>query len=166
MRFNTTIKILWEQYYPYIITIFILGGILWLSHNEYVNILKTNNNSIVLNTINDKLFSDGVLNTILTIEGIIFGFLLAVLALTIQSTSLSIQELKKAGRFNEMIAYNKHSVICAFYTIIFTVILLLTNECFEGIAFTFFKYIWGGFTILNVILTYRFLDIFYTITKE
>ena len=99
-------------------------------------------------------------------ESIIFGFLLAVLALTVQSNSISIRELRKSNRFNELIVYNKHAVICAFWTIILTTILLLVGEYLEGYVCIIFKYIWGGFSILNLFLTYRFLDIFYVLSKE
>ena len=159
-------RIVWEKGYPYILTVILLVGISIFSCIDFLGDLRTENGVLIINAINLKLFSDSFLNCVLTVESIIFGFLLAVLALTVQSNSISIRELRKSNRFNELIVYNKHAVICAFWTIILTTILLLVGEYLEGYVCTILKYIWGGFSILNLFLTYRFLDIFYVLSKE
>lgn len=159
-------RMIWERGYPYILTVVLLGGIFIFSCIDFLTDLKTENGVLIINAINLKLFSDNFLNCVLTVESIIFGFLLAVLALTLQSNSISIQELRSSNRFNELIVYNKHAVICAFWTIILTTILLLVGEYLEGWVCIALKYIWGGFSILNLFLTYRFLDIFYVLSKE
>lgn len=149
----------WEKYYPYLITLFLLAIILWYANSDRVNLT-------ILESTKKNLFSNGFLGSILTIESILLGFLLMVLTLTLQSNNKNMQELRKSKRFNELISYNRNAVIFSFWTIITTTIVMLTYGGLDHIVYSIFLYVWGGCTLISVIATFRFLDIFYALIKE
>ncbi|GAA4917447.1 hypothetical protein [Mucilaginibacter defluvii] len=119
--------------------------------------------------IDMESFSDKAID----ISSISFGFLLAVLALLLQSDTPSIQRIKQGGRFNELINFNKKAVVAsallaiiALLYLSFKVAIIHSSIYICGISIHEFIdcVILAVFTF-QVIEVYLFLDLFYTIIK-
>ena len=91
-------------------------------------------NTIVQN-IYAGVFNDEFLTAILTAASIVFGFLLTAITIIYQSENQIIIELKRAGRFQELINFNKTAVKWTFYLVVTTSIFLMTYECAHSIPF-------------------------------
>ena len=152
-------RLLWERNYPYIIALLLIIMIGILSHEDLPC-------QIIMDQLKTKILSENILGAILTVESILFGFLLTVLTLTLQSDATSINEIKRAGRISELISYNKNAVITSFLTIITTTIVMLTHDITTHYLYTAFLYLWGFITLTNLLSTYRFLDIFYALIHK
>lgn len=145
----------WERWYPSFIAV-ILTFIFYFFCNDEV---KT------------AVFTKEILNTCINISGIIFGFLLTVLALLLQSESKAILLIKQYGRFGQLIQYNKIAVYSAALTLILSFLLLITfdltiTQRFWEIFVEVSKYIWVFIVFSLMTKTYRYIDIFYTLIKE
>ncbi len=68
------------------------------------------------------------LDKVISISSTLFGFLLAVLALIIQSNSSTVEEMKRHGSFVRLIRLNKMTVTLAIITSFYSLILLLGLE--------------------------------------
>ena len=159
-------KLFWERYYPYILAIIFVVIAVVISNLEFIKCIKATDGNYLVDKITNKMFADTVLGNILTIGGILFGFLLTVLAIVLQMDSPNIKELKKVGRFHELVSYNKQAVLAILIMMIFTVVLLISNNCIDSYFYIVFKYIWGAVSVLSMLLTYRFLDIFYVFANN
>lgn len=155
MRFiigKPTIKLYFERWYPFLGTS-ILCLILFYFRNK----------SIVI-SMSDALYDSTFLTAILTALSIIFGFLLTSLATIYNSESKPVQALKDAGRFKELIAYNKTAVKWIFFSVILTSIFLLSFKIENTIPYyEYFGSLWVYTTIYAMFLSYRFLGIFYAL---
>lgn len=121
------------------------------------------NNTIVQN-IYAGVFSDEFLTAILTAASIVFGFLLTAITIIYQSESPIIVELKRAGRFQELINFNKTAVKWTFYLVITTSIFLMTYEYAHSIPYYFhFVGLWVYMAFYTCLTSIRFLKIFYLI---
>lgn len=130
---------------------------------------------VFYNYCNDKVksvvFTKEIVNTCITISGVLFGFLLTVLALLLQSESKSILLIKEYGRFGELVQYNKIAVYSAASTLMLSFILLVTFDLSFTqevwmLLFNVLKYLWVFFVFSTMTKTYRYIDIFYTLIKE
>lgn len=121
------------------------------------------NNAIVQN-IYAGVFSDEFLTAILTAASIVFGFLLTAITIIYQSESPIIVELKRAGRFQELINFNKTAVKWTFYLVIITSIFLMTYERAHSIPYyDHFVGLWVYMVFYTCLTSIRFLKIFYLI---
>ncbi len=109
------------------------------------------------------------------ISSISFGFLLAVLALLMQSETTGIKRIKEAGRFSELIAYNKKSVMASAVLAVMCLIYVsldIPESYKQHLLFgsTTIGLIWDsivfGFFAFQIMSVYLFLDLFYFIVKQ
>lgn len=103
------------------------------------------------------------ISTVITIESIIFGFLLTALALTIQTSTPSMTHIRQSGSYKKFIRYNKWAAYCSLLVVILSAILFL---CPEKLPDYLYIKIWFGFIIFSFLLTYRYLRIFYIVINE
>lgn len=143
--------LLWlERYYPFLSTMVICV------------LLYVFRSTSAISNLYMSVYNDTFLTAILTALSIIFGFLLTALTTIYQSTSQSIKEVKQAGRFDELISYNKKAVKWVFFSVVLTAIFLLSFQLESKIPrYDYFVGIWIYVTIYSTFLSYRFLDIFY-----
>ena len=108
------------------------------------------------------------------ISSISFGFLLAVLALLLQTNNSKIEKIKLAGRFSELISFNKKAVTAsALLAIIslFYVSLNLQIYNYQLLNFCSLSYTSIADLVFFAVFTYQiavvylFLDLFYFIIK-
>lgn len=143
-----------ERCYPYFFTFIIC---LFLYYNQEKYIIKEMFQSIC---------NDTFLTTIIAALSIAWGFLLSTFTILIQSNTKAIAEIRRVKRFSELVNYNKTAVYCVFITTILTSILLLIIKI-KNITYLYvLKSIWVILIILSIFLCYRFLRLFYILTKE
>lgn len=145
---------LWEKWYPSLIALFA---------TVCFYIFDTED-------IKKVLFTKEIMNTCITISGILFGFLLTILALLLQSESKAIELIKKYNRFGELIHYNRIAVYSSALSLILSFVLLIIiglsiTKSHWIIALDILKVIWLYFTLATMTKTYRYIDIFYTLIK-
>jgi hypothetical protein len=112
----------------------------------------------------DRDFFDKVI----TITTTLFGFLLAILTLLVQSNSATVVAMKKHGSFKRLINYNKTIVLLSAIVCFLSLILLLSRdrliaeqhieflECFGLINLFFF--LWACFdTLVFVLIFYKII---------
>lgn len=112
--------------------------------------------------ITEKDFFDKVI----TITTTLFGFLLAVLTLVIQSSSPTVTMMKKHGSYKRLINYNKTIVLLSAIVCFISLVLLLGREKLLVEHFEILKYS----SLVNFLLftwtcfdTFVFVLIFYKI---
>lgn len=145
----------WEKYYPAIISIFIclIGGLM--------------QNSTWGKSINKIIFDGQFVGTIITIEGILFAFLLTVLTMTIQSTSINIEIIKRANRFKELIRYNKISVLTTLFSVMTSLIVYITILLEANDAIIIIRNnIWCFLVSYSIISSYRYTSLFFKIVLD
>lgn len=115
-------------------------------------------------------FSDLFYDKLVDFTGIVFGFLITVLTILLQSNNESIKLLKKYNRFKDLIFYNKEVVVFSALICFYTILIIALKDNFNfGNPLTLKKY---GLLFLLFLITlmickiYTFLKIFYTIIKE
>lgn len=120
----------------------------------------------------DKLkfiFDVTFLDKIISITTTLFGFLLAILTLIIQSNSSTINKMKKHGSFKRLILLNKLTVITSIINCIYSLLLLFAKENLENKSLTalkIFSSINVGIFTFVIINTMIFTIIFYRIILE
>lgn len=139
-----------ERYYPHV-----------LAFSSTLLVYLCRKTEFIMHIVN-KLFEPEVLNLYITIQSIIFGFLLTVLAMSEQSSSKAIELLRSDGRIKELFKYNKTAVYSSCICIIFALFFVVT----EGYVFPNIMYqlILGLFSFIinfNILATFRYLRIFY-----
>lgn len=103
-----------------------------------------------------------IVNAIMNIAGIIFGFLFASLAMIVQGTSSKLIELMTERKvlFNRIIKYNRFVVILSLIVAIISFIILIFKDCIHNN-----KYINAFYSFLIIMMfcyTITFLRIFYS----
>jgi len=141
-----------ERYFPYILFVLFLSSAIIPPTSRLIdNQLHALANSI-------SIFN--LVTVILTIESILFGFLLTVLALTLQISNKAIDLIKKADRFNELIRYNRSAVYSCFAATFIGLVLIL----FPQIPSTSICYVfWFGVSLLSFFLSIRYVRLFFKI---
>ena len=106
---------------------------------------------------------------IISITTTLFGFLLAILTLIIQSNSPTIIKMKNHGSFKRLILLNKLTVITSIINCIYSLILAFTKTIIETKSHILLKILTtinlGVFTFV-IINTLIFTIIFYRIILE
>lgn len=104
----------------------------------------------------------------------LFGFLLAILALTINSTNSNLLIMKEHGSFLRLVRYHKVAVLLAFSLVLYSIIMYSIIETTNGINYFIAHYgsncykllvaihtgvsVWAAIdTILFVLIFYRIL---------
>lgn len=122
----------------------------------------------------EKLDMGKFVDKAIDISSISFGFLLAVLALLVQTSNSKIERIKVAGRFSELITFNKKAVMAsallAIISLIYVGLNLQTNNnqgyIFESLSFKLFAdIVFFAIFIYQIAVVYLFLDLFYFIMK-
>lgn len=109
------------------------------------------------------------LDKIISITTTLFGFLLAILTLIIQSNSSTINKMKSHGSFKRLILLNKLTVLTSIINCIYSLILSFTTKLIEVKSLTLLKIATTinigifSFVIVNTLL---FTIIFYRIILE
>jgi hypothetical protein len=109
------------------------------------------------------------LDKIISITTTLFGFLLAILTLIIQSNSSTINKMKSHGSFKRLILLNKLTVLTSIINCIYSLILSFTTKLIEVKSLTLLKMATTinigifSFVIVNTLL---FTIIFYRIILE
>lgn len=108
------------------------------------------------------------------ISSISFGFLLAVLALLLQTNNSKIERIKVAGRFSELISFNKKAVsasaLLAIISLFYVSSNLQTYNCqlanFSTLSCTSIAdLVFFAVFAYQISVVYLFLDLFYFIIK-
>jgi hypothetical protein len=138
-----------ERYFLYVLSI--LFGILLACYTDPKTVLC----------------KSGIFDKAIDVGGILFGFLLTVLTLLIQTNSAVIKQLKNGGRFKDLISYNKEAVFCSVLLFSYSFLLLIYAE-YIVVYTSFFvdKIAYGLFAsivLITVLKTYKFTKIFYKI---
>lgn len=121
-------------------------------------------NNPVIQIIYAGIFNDSFLTAILTVASIVFGFLLTAITIIYQSDNPVITEIKRAGRFKELINFNKTAVKWTFFLVIATSVFLMTYENTNSIPYyQYFVGLWVYITVYTCLTSIRFLNIFYSI---
>lgn len=109
------------------------------------------------------------LDKVISITTTLFGFLLAILTLIIQSNSSTISKMKRHGSFERLILLNKLIVLTSIINCIYSLILSFTTCLIEIKSLTLLKITTtiniGIFTFV-IINTLLFTIIFYRIILE
>lgn len=144
-----------EKYYPYFIAVLYLI----LIFLPCVRAILVSYISKALNMFNYR----DLISQIMTVQSILFGFLLTVLAITIQGNTESISYIKKSGRFNELISFNKQAIYSSLISVFVSLALYLlpTKEPSSTSLL-----LWFGLTMLSFLLALRYIRIFFLIIKE
>jgi hypothetical protein len=104
------------------------------------------------------------------VSSISFGFLLAVLALLLQTQTPKLDRIKSAGKFGELVGLNRRAVVSSSIVAIVSLLYVSVN-----IGLTNFQYniniaiLFDSFILVTaiylVIVVYQFLDLFYFLIK-
>jgi hypothetical protein len=109
------------------------------------------------------------LDKIISITTTLFGFLLAILTLIIQSNSSTINKMKSHGSFKRLILLNKLTVLTSIINCIYSLILSFTTNLIKIKSLTLLKISTtiniGIFTFV-IVNTLLFTIIFYRIILE
>lgn len=115
------------------------------------------------------LDSRDFLDNIVGISSTLFGFLLAILTLIIQSESPTIIQMKNHGSFHRLVSLNKITVLSSIISCIFSFLIGVTKEILEFKFIELLKILaclnaaLFGFVILNTLI---FTLIFYRIINN
>jgi len=109
------------------------------------------------------------LDKIISITTTLFGFLLAILTLIIQSNSSTITKMKNHGSFKRLILLNKSTVLTSIINCIYSLILAFSIELIEIKSLILLKIattINVGIFSFVLVNTFLFTIIFYRIILE
>lgn len=125
--------------------------------------LAAYNNWNTFSFIGDVSFFD----KLITISTTLFGFLLTVLTLIIQSSSPLVIKMKKYGSYKRLITYNKAIVILCVVICLFSLVLNCTRNILNDHGFVYLAlpsainfalFLWSLInTIIFVLIFYRIL---------
>ena len=115
------------------------------------------------------IIDETFLDKIISITTSLFGFLLAILTLIIQSNSSTINRMKKHGGYKRLLLINKRIVVASIINCSFSLLLLITKKIIEIKSLVLLKFVGsiniGIFTFI-IIETLIFTMIFYKIIIE
>lgn len=144
-----------EEVYPYLISTVIVVSIWKFIPNEFIS----------------KIFLVRIIESVLTISGILFGFLMTVLTLLLQTNTEGIKAIKDANKFENLLNYNKHAVYNTVISMVVSLILLIFIDEEKNISMNKWYNLLLGYTWVFIISsmllnTYRYTRIFYTLIKK
>lgn len=114
--------------------------------------------------------SEIVFDKTVDFSGIIFGFLITVLTILIQTDNPAIAKLKAGNRFKDLIAFNKRVIFISALLCFFSVLILIFKEyelyksSNQVKQYCMTVYIFLFVTLIHT--TYDFLKIFYEIIRS
>lgn len=146
---------LWEKYNPYILSACLL-----------IFFCKTTSEEV-----QRKIFRENIFESVLTLSGIAFGFLITVLSLLLQMTNRSLKMLKELDKFDLLISYNKQAVYNSAITMIMSLVLLIlsSSKDFNPLASidrVIIGYLWLYLILCMVLDTYRYTSLFFKIVRS
>lgn len=145
----------WEKYYPYILSVILIIVIYKYIPSE----------------LEFNIFRSNIFDSVLTLSGIAFGFLITVLSLLLQMTNRSLKLLKELDKFDLLISYNKQAVYNSAITMIFSLVLLImfSNENITlPISYQelIVGYVWLYSILCMFFNTYRYTSLFFKIVRS
>lgn len=146
---------LWESYYPIVLST-VITIIFFCFCPDVIAV---------------KVFTKDIITVTITITGILFGFLLTVLALLMQSDSKSMKLIKVYGRFGELVKFNKRAVYSSALSLLLSLAFLIINDLkpevyLQVCLLEIFKWLWFFVVTATILKTYRYVDIFYNLIKD
>lgn len=139
-----------EKIYPYLLSSIVIFFIFVFNNNEDVI------------SIQKKILDKDILNIIITIESILFGFLMTVLSLIVQMNNKAIELIKTLGRYNDLINYSKASIYGALMVVLVSFIIILKPERPN----TVLSYICIYLMVFSLLSLFRFVHIFFKLAKS
>lgn len=141
-----------EYCYPYVLSLIACVIVCILAHY-----------GIMTDTILDNIFDKELLSQIITIESIIFGFLLTGLSLILQMDNPAINAIKKVGRYPDLISYCKSAVISSLVAVIVSLLAMILHPIKD---LWYLTYPWLFFFLLSIFTLHRFVRIFFLLAKS
>jgi len=119
----------------------------------------------------EVISNDKVINAIFTLSGVMFGFLLTILTILLQSSEKPFDLMKKYDRFKDLIDYNKGAVYSSGITLILSIIIIVYNSIQTVSTFvinskSIIEFVLLFFIILMALRAYRYVDIFYSLIRQ
>lgn len=146
---------LWEKYYPYFISTLLL-----IIFHKTISV-----------EVQARIFRENIFESVLTLSGIAFGFLITVLSLLLQMTNRSLKMLKELEKFDLLISYNKQAVYNSALTMIISLMLLIiySSKDSNGLVSIYeiiIGYFWLYLIFCMVFNTYRYTSLFFKIVRS
>lgn len=113
-------------------------------------------------SVSKKLFTENILSLVITIESILFGFLMTVISLIIQMNNKAIDAIKQLGRYKDLLNFARFSIYSSILVIFFSLFYILTEQSIGSIIY----YVWFLFFIYSALSLYRFIHIFFVVAKS
>lgn len=107
-----------------------------------------------------------IFDKLITVSATLFGFLLTVLTLIVQSTSESVQNMKRHGSYKRLIKLNKSIVLLFAFISLISIALFIKSQALQDASHTALKYpsvIVVSLFMRAIIETFIFTLIFYKI---
>jgi len=145
-----------ERYYPLLLSIIVVG--LTFSHED----------RIFIKDIACKAFDFDIQSLLITIESILLGFILTVLALVMQIDNNAMRAIREANRYKDLVKYNEYAAYSTFISIVLSAVFIFTSNRLvdRSVYSSIFLYTWEFFIVYSFISTYRFMRIFFVIAKS
>lgn len=146
-----TVSYIWEKYSSYVIALII--SILCF---KFLDLSKFSKSDILFDKTVD-------------FSGIIFGFLITVLTILIQTNNAAISLLKKTNRFKDLLGFNKRVIFISALLCFYSVLILIFKE------YSFYNYndapqyfmtLYIFLFVTLILSTYGFLRIFYQVIRD
>ena len=107
-----------------------------------------------------------IFDKLITVSATLFGFLLTVLTLIIQSTSESIQSMKRHGSYKRLIRVNKSIVLLFAFISLISIAFFIKSQALQKASHSVLKYpsvVVISLFICAIVETFIFTLIFYKI---
>src|SRR5690606_11272379 len=88
--------------------------------------------SAFITSITQKFTSPEFLNTFITVEATLFGFLLTVLSIILQMNNKGIEKLREHNRYGQLISFGKHAVMSSLLVLMFSIVIILLKGGIES----------------------------------
>lgn len=118
----------------------------------------------------DFAASEIVFDKTVDFSGIIFGFLITILTILIQTNNAAINKLKAGNRFKDLISFNKRVIFISAFLCFYSVCILILKEydfyknSIKVMQISMTIYIFLFITL--ILTTYTFLKIFYQVIRS
>lgn len=116
----------------------------------------------------DQLYTNQVLSSVITIAGILFGFLLTMLTFLLQTNNLALSKIREYDRLKDLVRFNRAAVYLAGLLTLTAFVLQVLHQvdfiCTQPeLIINLVRF--GCITLISfaIIYTYRYLSIFYSV---
>lgn|GEM_PF-4347829 len=110
--------------------------------------------------LSSKIFRHEFLSLIITIESVLFGFLLTILSLVIQMDNKAVKALKESNKFVDLIGFCKSTLSMSFLTVLVSLLLILFSQNL------FLSIMWIFFFFSSMFTLFRFVRIFFVLAES